>query len=79
MLRGFRHFPLPLHNGDSKLTITNSVLSSYPLDIAVQSCQIAFRQLTAFLPCYVPVSAFAFRLGRLSPALSYGVVPWFYF
>ena len=78
-IRGFRHFPLPSYKGNSKLTITNPVLSSYPLDIAVQSCQIAFRQLTAFLPCYVPVSAFAFRLGRLSPALSYGVVPCFYF
>ena len=74
-IRGFRHFPLSSYKGNSKLTITNPVLSSYPLDIAVQSCQIAFRQLTAFLPCYVPVSAFAFRSGRLSPVLSYGVVP----
>ncbi len=78
-IRGFRHFPLSRANGNLKLTITNPVLSSYPLDIAVQSCQIAFRQLTAFLPCYVPVSAFAFRLSRLSPVLSYGVVPFFYF
>ena len=76
-VRGFRHFPLFGTNENSKLTITNPVLSSYPLDIAVQSCQIAFRQLTAFLPCYVPVLAFAFRLSRLSPVLSYGVVPFF--
>ena len=79
-IRGFRHFPLSRSVTETRNShSTNPVLSSYPLDIAVQSCPIAFRQLTAFLPCYVPVSAFAFRLGRLSPVLSYGVVPFFYF
>ena len=58
---------------------TNIVLSSYPLNFAIQSCPIIFRQLIAFLPCYVPVSAFAFRLGRQFTALSYGVEPFFYF
>ena len=38
--------------------------------LAVQSCPIAFRQLTAFLPCSVHVPAFAFRLGRWIPVLS---------
>ena len=56
---------------------TNLVLSSYSLNLAVQSCSIVFEQLSAFLPCCVPVSAFAFRLGRLFPVLSYGVVPFF--
>ena len=41
---------------------TNTVLSSYLLSVAVQSFLIAFKKLTAFPTCYVPVSAFAFRL-----------------
>lgn len=34
---------------------TNLVLSSYSLNLAVQSCSIVFEQLSAFLPCYFPV------------------------
>ena len=78
-VRGFRHFPLSGRDGNSKLTITNPVLSSYPLDIVVQLCPTAFGQLAAFLSRYVPVSAFAFWSSRLSPVSSYGVVPFFYF
>ena len=54
---------------------TNTALSSCPFSVAIQSCPIAFEQLTAFLPCYVPVSAFAFRLGRSLPDLPFWVLP----
>lgn len=49
------NFPLPTHNEGLELTLNNSVLSLYSLILAVQSCPIVFRQLTAFLPCSFPV------------------------
>ena len=57
------------------LRSVNPTYTLYPINIAVQSHPIAFRRLTAFQPYCVPVSAFAFRLGWLFPALSYGAVP----
>ena len=49
------NFPLPTRNEGLELTLNNSVLSLYSLILAVQSCPIVFRQLTAFLPCSFPV------------------------
>ena len=58
------------------LRSVNPTYTLYPINIAVQSHPIAFRRLTAFQPYCVPVSAFAFRLGWLFSALSYGAVPY---
>ena len=70
------NFPRLGPKRNSKLTFNKTISSSYPLIIAVQSRPIAFRRLAASLSCYVPVPAFAFRLDRMIPALSYGVVPY---
>ncbi len=72
---GFRHFPMSNRNGNLKLTFGKynlNLISTLPRSSVVLYC---LKQLTAFLPCSVPVSAFAFRLGRWFTALSYGVVP----
>ncbi len=72
---GFRHFPMSNRNGNLKLTFGKhnlNLISTLPCSSVVLYC---LKQLTAFLPCSVPVSAFAFRLGRWFTALSYGVVP----
>ena len=72
---GFRQFPTSNRNGNLKLTFGKynlNLISTLPCSSVVLYC---LKQLTAFLPCSVPVSAFAFRLGRWFTALSYGVVP----
>ena len=60
--RSQANFLRPPGKGTRNLRSANTALSLYPLVIAVQSCPIAYGQLTAFQACYVPVSAFAFRL-----------------
>ena len=72
---GFRQFPMSNRNGNLKLTFSKyslNLISALPCSSVVLYC---LKQLTAFLPCSVPVSAFAFRLDRWFTALSYGVVP----
>ena len=75
-IRGFRQFPLPRLKWDSELTFDKHSLFLVSASHCRSVVPYVCGQLPAFLPCYFPVSAFAFRLGRLSAALPCGVVPY---
>ena len=76
LCRGYQViFPRPHTTGTGNSHLANTALSSYPFIVTVQSCSFTFKQLTVFQSCYVPVSAFAFRLDWSITALSYGIVP----
>jgi hypothetical protein len=76
MLEVSGNFPLSNLNGNWKLAFIKPSLNLVSLNITIQSRPIAFRRLTAFWSCYVPVSAFAFQLDHLFLALSYEAGPY---
>jgi len=57
-------FLRPPGNGDKKTRVQQYSLFLMPVSLCGSVVPYCLRQLSAFLPCFVPVSAFAFRLSR---------------